>query len=517
MSYIINKTDGSRLTEIVDGTVDHATDLTLLGKNSSSYGEFFNENLVYLLENFANTSAPNNPITGQLWYDTSEGRLKIYDGTLFKVSGGTIVSNIVPSSISSGDLWVDSYRQQLYFNDGVSTILAGPGYSYQQGISGCQTIDVLDISNNIHTIVLVYVGRVLIGLFSKDSFVPKSPIAGFTGNVEVGFNTGNYSGIKFHTRATSADALVNPADGSLLTASSFVNKNDDNIFYGIMTILNNKPLVLGQNSSNEIQVRPDLFSINSNATNQDFKINILNGGGIKPAITINAASEKIGIFNNNPSSTLDITGDVKSSGNITTTSALKIGPESNITLNWDNSSTSLLSDKSINVTTGNGYKINGTSVLNSTTLGTTVVSSSLTSVGSLVSLQVDSININDSTISYVNESQTNGDIVLTPKGSGTVNVSSSKIINVASATAGTDAVNLNKLNSTVKSRPLGLSLNTANLSNISIATNYLSIVFPSSDYSTNTLCRVVCNEPDNISIRLFKLSSSGVWEFQNNL
>jgi hypothetical protein len=264
-------------------------------------------------------------------------------------------------------------------------------------------------------------------------------------------------------------------------------------------------------------VRPDLFSINSNATNQDFKINILNGGGIKPAITINAASEKIGIFNNNPSSTLDITGDVKSSGNITTTSALKIGPESNITLNWDNSSTSLLSDKSINVTTGNGYKINGTSVLNSTTLGTTVVSSSLTSVGSLVSLQVDSININDSTISYVNESQTNGDIVLTPKGSGTVNVSSSKIINVASATAGTDAVNLNKLNSTVKSRPLGLSLNTANLSNISIATNYLSIVFPSSDYSTNTLCRVVCNEPDNISIRLFKLSSSGVWEFQNNL
>ena len=50
MSYIINKTDGSRLTEIVDGTVDHATDLTLLGKNSSSYGEFFNENLVFFFK-----------------------------------------------------------------------------------------------------------------------------------------------------------------------------------------------------------------------------------------------------------------------------------------------------------------------------------------------------------------------------------------------------------------------------------------------------------------------------------
>ena len=517
MSYIINKTDGSRLTEIVDGTVDHSTDLTLLGKNSSSYGEFFNENLVYLLENFSNTTAPNNPITGQLWYDTSEGRLKIYDGTLFKVSGGTIVSNIVPSSISSGDLWVDSYRQQLYFNDGVSTILAGPGYSYQQGISGCQTVDVLDISNNRHTIVLVYVARVLIGLFSKDAFIPQSPIAGFTGNVEVGFNTGNYSGIKFHTRAASADALVDPADGSLKTASSFVNKNNDNIFYGIMTILNNKPLVLGQNSSNEIQVRPDLFSINSNATNQDFKINILNNGGIRPAITINAINERVGIFNNNPLAAMDVTGDILSTGDITTNSSINIGPSSAVTLTWDVNSSSLLLSESINVSSGNDYKINGVSVVSSDTLGSTIVNSSLTSVGILGTLQVDSININDSTISYVNTGQVNGDIVLLPKGSGNINASSSKIVNVASATAGTDAVNLNKLNSTVKSRPLGISLNTANISNITIATDYLSKVFPSTDYFTNTLCRVVCNEPDNITIRLFKLSSSGDWEWQNNL
>ena len=79
MSYIINKTDGSVLTEIVDGTVDQtATDLTLIGKNASSYGEAFNENFIRILENFANTSSPNNPIQGQLWFDTGENRLKIY-------------------------------------------------------------------------------------------------------------------------------------------------------------------------------------------------------------------------------------------------------------------------------------------------------------------------------------------------------------------------------------------------------------------------------------------------------
>ena len=85
MSYTINKTDGSVLTEIVDGTIDQtATDLTLIGKNSTSYGEYFNENFVHLLENFANNSQPNNPVQGQLWYDTSEGRVKVYDGNGWK-------------------------------------------------------------------------------------------------------------------------------------------------------------------------------------------------------------------------------------------------------------------------------------------------------------------------------------------------------------------------------------------------------------------------------------------------
>ena len=94
MSYQLNKTDGTLLTSLIDGQIDQAsTNLTLVGKNYTGYGEAFNENFIKLLENFSNTSAPSNPLTGQLWWDTSNARLKVYTGTQWKASGGPFVQN----------------------------------------------------------------------------------------------------------------------------------------------------------------------------------------------------------------------------------------------------------------------------------------------------------------------------------------------------------------------------------------------------------------------------------------
>ena len=55
MSYTVNKTNGSVLTIVGDGTVDAtSTDITLVGRKYSGYGEVLNENTIKLLENFAN-------------------------------------------------------------------------------------------------------------------------------------------------------------------------------------------------------------------------------------------------------------------------------------------------------------------------------------------------------------------------------------------------------------------------------------------------------------------------------
>jgi hypothetical protein len=166
---------------LTDGTIDQTyTDLTLVGKNSSNYGLYFNDNFVHLLENFANTSQPNHPLAGQLWFDTNANRLMVYDGTAFKVSGGTLVSGTAPSSLTTGDIWINSTKGQLFFNDGTANILAGPIYSKVDGPSGFVVENILDVTGQSHTIVKFLIANNLIGIFAKESFVPESSISGYT-------------------------------------------------------------------------------------------------------------------------------------------------------------------------------------------------------------------------------------------------------------------------------------------------------------------------------------------------
>jgi len=79
MSYIINNSRGQIVAVVADGTTNStATDLTLVGRAVVNFGEYQNENYVFLLENFANDTAPTQPILGQLWYNSSTDVISTY-------------------------------------------------------------------------------------------------------------------------------------------------------------------------------------------------------------------------------------------------------------------------------------------------------------------------------------------------------------------------------------------------------------------------------------------------------
>ena len=79
MSYIINNSRGNIVAVVPDGTVNtSATNLALVGQGVTNYGTDQNENLVYLLENFASPAAPSRPVLGQLWYNSATDSMSAY-------------------------------------------------------------------------------------------------------------------------------------------------------------------------------------------------------------------------------------------------------------------------------------------------------------------------------------------------------------------------------------------------------------------------------------------------------
>ena len=144
MAYTINYTDGNVFASIADGTVNTIQSgtvgtalITLVGKNYAGYGEFLDNNFLHLLENGANGTAPPTPVTGQLWWDKTNGLLKAYNGTNFKViSGASSTAGIQPSNPVSGDLWYNSSTQQLNVYTGSGWIVVGPAYTVAKAPPG---------------------------------------------------------------------------------------------------------------------------------------------------------------------------------------------------------------------------------------------------------------------------------------------------------------------------------------------------------------------------------------------
>lgn len=251
MSYIVNKTDGSILATILDGTTNSDTGITLIGRNYTTYGEIQNENFVRLLENFAATTPPGEsvgftPIDGQLWWDTGNGLLKVYTGGNFVPVSQQTSSTTAPTIKAIGDQWWDKTNNQLKIWTGSTWQLIGPAYSTSQGKSGMFVETVEDSNGSSHQVMGIYTRGVRIGLLSDESFDVSANLstAGFS-TIASGFNLISTS--KFNGTAADTE-LIAGASPTLFARRDQTNTFTSTArFNGGTITLSRDPLINGAN------------------------------------------------------------------------------------------------------------------------------------------------------------------------------------------------------------------------------------------------------------------------------
>ncbi len=283
MAYTVNLTNGTIFATVNDGNIDQTAGglqgITLVGKNYAGYGEFFNENFVRLLENGSNSTAPSAPITGQLWFDTASGVLKVYNGSAFKNLGSASTDATQPTGAVVGDLWFDPVNSQLNVYDGTQWILVGPSFTAGTGITGAIADTVQDTVGGDHVVVKLFVEDDIVGIISKDAqFTPSTAISGFT-NINPGIQLS--TSISGQVPAFIGTASNSTALGTLLPGQ-FLRSDINDITTGTLNIQNDSGLRVGADNDGVLYVTGDDVRLANTTVNGDI-IFAVNDGGVSTA------------------------------------------------------------------------------------------------------------------------------------------------------------------------------------------------------------------------------------------
>ena len=175
MSYTINKWNGDEWSTIQDGTVDQTLDIKLIGKNYAGYGEIQNENFLHMLENFARNIEPPKAITGQIWYDTQNKKIKVFTGEftssgakVWKTANGAEYGS-EPANPTPGDLWFDTEKDQLKIKTDTVWLSIGP-QNAGTGLTQMVSRDVLGMDGVTHAIIAATINDEVVYIISSDEF-----------------------------------------------------------------------------------------------------------------------------------------------------------------------------------------------------------------------------------------------------------------------------------------------------------------------------------------------------------
>jgi hypothetical protein len=269
MPYQVNYTDpNSGSITVEDNTVNSQLSLSFPGNNATGYPKIIGDNFLHLLENFANATAPDSPVIGQLWYDATASQLKVFDGSNFVAAGNVKKGTARPTAAIVGDLFADSTLQQLFMWTGSNWLLVGPQFSESQeaGIK----VETITSTGSPQVVVALYVNSVRLAILSTSTFTPNPAIDGYTTILP---------GINLVTDSTNSPGI--PA-----------------VYYelnGVATYAKN--LVTGEGANREVVALADLAKLNE-PNEFTHPITIISKEGINLLGAKLSVSENIGTIGN---------------------------------------------------------------------------------------------------------------------------------------------------------------------------------------------------------------------------
>ena len=122
MTYSVKTTDNNDTITIATGEVSTKYGVALVGRNVSGYGQFFVENTIWMLENFASDTSPtarsDSALVGQHWYSTGDNTMRVYDGTVWRRQTPLIASSAPTSDLGAGTEYFDTVDNKKRIYDG---------------------------------------------------------------------------------------------------------------------------------------------------------------------------------------------------------------------------------------------------------------------------------------------------------------------------------------------------------------------------------------------------------------
>lgn len=142
MTYSVQNTDGSRTINVAASQVNSSFSVALVGRNVSGYGQYFVQNSIRHLENFASTSSPSDDIllTGQIWYDKNEDVMRVYDGSGWRRMSITVSAAAPSGGVDEGTAYFDTVDDKLKIHNGTAFVDASYAGKISNEFSGTSSV-----------------------------------------------------------------------------------------------------------------------------------------------------------------------------------------------------------------------------------------------------------------------------------------------------------------------------------------------------------------------------------------